>query len=168
MYRKSICSNLLQDFRNVDMQACFYPKYVFRIKDTALLEAKTYKLEELARMCKDAYKRLNAVEVMQLFNGQRNMSGMDMRRLDLSDIDFRGSSFYRARLDGACLQHSNLSGKDVSLVGASLVGVDAPFARFSGCVAQQSDFSKAVFSIDSLNAPSFFNFSIFLSVTSWL
>jgi hypothetical protein len=29
---------------------------------------------------------------MQLLNGQRNLSGADMRGLDLSNIDFRGAS----------------------------------------------------------------------------
>ena len=52
-------------------------------------EAEAYKLDgegELADMCRDAYKRLDSVKVMQLLNGQRNLSGMDMRGVDLSDM----------------------------------------------------------------------------------
>jgi len=36
-------------------------------------EAAFYNLTELAGLCRDAYKRLNTVDVMQLLNGQRNM-----------------------------------------------------------------------------------------------
>ena len=51
-----------------------------------------YRLDELARQCEDAYKRLDTVKVVQLLNGQKNLSGMDMRKLDISKIDFRGAS----------------------------------------------------------------------------
>ena len=82
-------------------------------------------------MCRDAYKRLDTVKVMQLLNGQRNLSGTDMRRLDLSDIDFRGSSMYRARVDAAILAHAMLSGKDTNLRHASFVEAQASNADFS-------------------------------------
>ena len=65
-------------------------------------------------MCKDAYKRLNRLDVMQLLNGQKNLSGMNMCKLDLSETDFRNSSFYRARVDEACLDFSNFSCVDIS------------------------------------------------------
>jgi len=71
-------------------------------------ESKRYGLDELTRQCRDAYKRLDTVKVMQLLNGQRNLSGMDMRGLDLSDIDFKGASMYRARVDDATLAQALL------------------------------------------------------------
>ena len=88
-------------------------------------ESKRYRLDELTRQCRDAYKRLDTVKVMQLLNGQRNLSGMDMRQLDLSDIDFRGASLYRARVDEANLSDAMLSGAGTNLQQASLCRVRA-------------------------------------------
>ena len=96
-------------------------------------EAEEYELNgegELADMCRDAYKRLDTVKVMQLLNGQRNLSGMDMRRLDLSNIDFRGASMYRARADEAMLSDAMLSGEDTNLRHASFCRANAARAIF--------------------------------------
>ena len=109
-------------------------------------EAEEYKLNgegELADLCRDAYTRLDTVKVMQLLNGQRNLSGMDMRRLDLSNIDFRGASMYRARADEAMLSDAVLSGKDTNLQHASFCQAKAARASFVQALAQKADFGKA-------------------------
>jgi hypothetical protein len=89
-------------------------------------ESKRYGLDELERQCRDAYKRLDTVKVMQLLSGQRNLSGMDMRRLDLSDIDFRGASMYRARVDEALLSHALFSDQNTNLQHVSMCRAHAP------------------------------------------
>ena len=94
-------------------------------------EGEYYRLDDLMLQCRDAYKRLDTVRVMQLLNGQRNLSGMDMRRLDLSDIDFRGASMYRARVDEANLSDAMLSGPETNLRHASFCRIRAPRAAFS-------------------------------------
>ena len=109
-------------------------------------EAEEYKLNgegELADLCRDAYKRLDTVKVMQLLNGQRNLSGMDMRRLDLSNIDFRGASMYRARADEALLSDAVLSGKETNLQHASFCQAKSARASFVQALAQKADFGKA-------------------------
>eukprot|EP00900_Chrysochromulina_parva_P022902 jgi/Chrpa1/5245/Chrysochromulina_OHIO_Genome00019542-RA len=120
-------------------------------------EAEEYKLNgkgELADLCRDAHKRLDTFKVMQLLNGQRNLSGMDMRRLDLSDIDYRGASMYRARADEANLSDAMLSGADTNLRHASFCRADAARAHFGeaqleeaklcGATLTQACFEKAV------------------------
>ena len=134
-------------------------------------EGRRYGLEELTQKCRDAYKRLDTVKVMQLLNGQRNLSGMDMRKLDLSDIDFRGASMYRARVGGANLSDALLSGAGTNLwsgsppppprtkwtrrvphpvlightasLPASFCEVQATRASFAGAQAEGADFSGA-------------------------
>ena len=109
-------------------------------------EAEEYKLNgegELADLCRDAYKRLDTVKVMQLLNGQRTLSGMDMRRLDLSNIDFRGASMYRARADEAMLSDAVLSGQNTNLQHASFCQAKAARALFVQALAQKADFGKA-------------------------
>ena len=64
-------------------------------------EARRYKIPELVAACRGAHKRLDVIDVMQLLNGQKNLSGMDMRGLTVSDIDFSDASLYHAQLDGA-------------------------------------------------------------------
>ena len=49
-------------------------------------EAEFLKLDELGALCRDAYKRLDTVKVVQLLNGQRNLSGMDMFRLNMVPV----------------------------------------------------------------------------------
>ena len=94
-------------------------------------EATYYKLESLVALCRDAYKRLDTVKVMQLLNGQKNLSGMDMRKLDLSSIDFTEASLYRAQLEGAKLEH------------AMLVKVNLHFALLNGVEGTDADFSHS-------------------------
>jgi uncharacterized protein YjbI with pentapeptide repeats len=116
-------------------------------------QSKHYRLDKLMALCRDGYKRLNTVGVMQLLNGQRNLSGMDMHELDLSQIDFRGASFYRARLEGADLRRCCIAGRDTSLEfcdlsdarldGALLSGVVAASAVFNGCSMTEVDASGA-------------------------
>ncbi|KAL3901489.1 MAG: hypothetical protein SGPRY_012268, partial [Prymnesium sp.] len=117
-------------------------------------EAEEYKLNgegELADLCRDAYKRLDTAKIMQLLNGQRNLSAMDMRRLDLSDIDFRGASMYRqAKLGGAKLMEAsfvqavalNADFGNAELGGAKLGGAKLGGASFVEAVAPKADFSK--------------------------
>ena len=120
-------------------------------------EAEEYCLNgkgELADLCRDAHKRLDTFKVMQLLNGQRNLSGMDMRQLDLSDIDFRGASMYRARADEADLSDAMLSGADTNLRHASFCRADAARAQFGeaqleeaklcGATLTQACFANAV------------------------
>ena len=115
-------------------------------------EAVRYNLVELETLCQDAYKRLNTVDVMQLLNGQKNMSGMDLRHLDLCKIDFSGASFYRAQLDGAKLDYSNFSGDNTNVSFASFekckmnntifsesMGHEG---KFNECACQESNFNK--------------------------
>ena len=83
-------------------------------------QAEYYALGDLAALCARAYKRLDTVRVVQILNGQRNLSGMDMKGLELSDIDFRGASLYRAAADGAKLDHAVLSGSGTNLRQTSL------------------------------------------------
>lgn len=67
-------------------------------------EAARYKIPDLVAMCRDAHNQLAVVDVMQLLNGQKNLSGMDMRGLTVSGIDFSASSLYHAQLDNANMQ----------------------------------------------------------------
>jgi uncharacterized protein YjbI with pentapeptide repeats len=133
-------------------------------------ESKRYGLDELELQCRDAYKRLDTVKVMQLLNGQRNLSGMDMRRLDLSYIDFRGASMYGARVDEAILSDALLSDQ-TNLQHVSMCRVHASRANFSlaymlsarmigACLteavlhrvrAEKADFSKAELSGANFN-----------------
>ena len=64
-------------------------------------EASWYDLPELVNECRLAHKRLDVIDVMQLLNGQKNLSGMDMRGLTMSDIDFSNASLYHAQLQHA-------------------------------------------------------------------
>ena len=109
-------------------------------------EAEEYKLNgegELADLCRNAYKRLDTVKVIQLLNGQRNLSGMDMRRLDLSNIDFRGASMYRARADEAVLSDAMLSGMDTNLRHASFRRAKASRAVFREAQIEEATFCGA-------------------------
>jgi serine/threonine protein kinase len=49
-------------------------------------------------------------EVMDFLNGNRNLSGQDIRELDLSSIDFRGASLFRRRLMAQCSIIRSLAG----------------------------------------------------------
>ena len=105
-------------------------------------EAKCYHLPGLATLCRDAYKRLDTVKVMELLNGQKNLSGTDIRELDLSDIDFSGASLYRARGDGAILTDvllcSDAAGKRTNLKQAALSKVCAARADFSNALMERT------------------------------
>ena len=107
-------------------------------------EGQYYSLDDLSCQCRNAYRRLDTVRVMQLLNGQRNLSGMDMQRLDLSDIDFRGASMYRARVADANLSDAVLSGPETSLRHASFCRMLAPRAVFSQAQMSSADLSKAM------------------------
>jgi len=107
-------------------------------------EGEYYRLDDLVLQCRDAYKRLDTVRVMQLLNGQRNLSGMDMRSLNLSDIDFRGASMYRARVDEANLSDAMLSGPETNLRHASFCRMLAPRAVFSHAQMSSAQFVRAI------------------------
>ena len=81
---------------------------------------------------------------MRLLNGQRNCSGVDMRRLDLSEIGFRGASLYCARLGGAPLRYSMLSGGETTLAHVSSVGADQTSASLAQALATTAVFDGAV------------------------
>ena len=87
---------------------------------------------------------------MQFLNGQRNLSGMDMRRLDLSEIDFRGASLYRARLGSAVLSHAILTGSGTNLKYASfddavMVNADCSAAAMQFASLKKADVSNSSF-----------------------
>eukprot|EP00658_Telonema_sp_P-2_P000717 TRINITY_DN10262_c0_g1_i1.p1 TRINITY_DN10262_c0_g1~~TRINITY_DN10262_c0_g1_i1.p1 ORF type:complete len:380 (-),score=73.60 TRINITY_DN10262_c0_g1_i1:224-1363(-) len=105
--------------------------------------AEQYSLDELADMCSDASKRLDTPKVMQLLNGRRNLSGSDMRLLDLSEMDFRGASLYRSRAAGAKLQWALLSGKDTDLTHASFVDASMEQCDLSHACAKHANLSGA-------------------------
>ena len=99
-------------------------------------EAGYYEVTALVALCRDAYKRLDTVKVMQLLNGLRNLSGMDMRKLDLSKVDFGSSrdaktSLYFAQLDGA------------NLTKAVLSNCNLKFSTLNDAVATGADFSSS-------------------------
>ena len=71
------------------------------------------------RRCRAAYKKLDTVKVLQLPNGQRNLSGMNVCGLDLAEMDLRNAGLYRSNVDKARLPHVLLSGAGTNLREAS-------------------------------------------------
>ncbi|KAJ1486098.1 hypothetical protein T484DRAFT_1891349, partial [Baffinella frigidus] len=75
----------------------------------------------LQRACQDSFKRLDTGMVAQLMNGQMNLAGMDMRRLDLSGMslmnlagmDMRRLDLSGMSLDGARLTRAKLNNADL-------------------------------------------------------
>jgi uncharacterized protein YjbI with pentapeptide repeats len=110
-------------------------------------QAEGYHLDKLAALCRDGYSRLTKLSVMQLLNGQRNLSGMDMRDLDLSSIDFQCASLYcarlrGARLDGALLNNVNATSADFT--DCSMEDVDAVGTQFEGADLTRASLHNAL------------------------
>ena len=111
-------------------------------------EAECYQLEELAELCRGSHKRLDVIDVMQLLNGQKNLSGMDMHGLTLSDIDFSSASLYHAQLDDNNMQR--IVAHKANFRGASMRGADLSGADLSGADLRDCDLTNAILSRSNL------------------
>lgn len=67
----------------------------------------------------------------------RDLSGADLRSIDLSRQDLRGAILARAQLSGACLEGTNLA-------SANLSGIDAPDSIWTEADLSKADLTNAV------------------------
>ncbi|KAJ1485827.1 hypothetical protein T484DRAFT_1791952, partial [Baffinella frigidus] len=117
------------------------PRMEVNVMENVRLFARRQKMEQLEELAGSEQLRLSPIKVMEFLNGQRNLSAMDLREINLANFDLRGATFYGCRLDGAnltgarfdennCLERASLT--STVLVKANLSRVQASAADFGG------------------------------------
>jgi len=116
-------------------------------------------MQALECACQDAIdvgelgkrKRLDSGTVLQILNGQKNLAGMDLTGIDLSEMDLSAAQVSRVRFNDAHLERSSFSGafaddsdfSGANLTGANFEGVSLLRAKLVGANFAHSNLSRA-------------------------
>ena len=110
---------------------------------------------------KENYDVLGVEEIEEILKTTNDLSGMDMRRAHLEEVDFsgcnlkganlsyailRGCNFKNSDLSGASLWNANL--EEANLTGANLECCDLDYSKLRGAVLYQANIRRAQLPVD--------------------